>query len=71
MKTKLGELADMLAASEKVKVLWVVQRKPLRVAGRDTFVNEIIELAGGENAIGHTVHKYPPVGREQVFASNA
>jgi iron complex transport system substrate-binding protein len=25
-------------------------------------------LAGGENAIGRTVHKYPPIGSEQVIA---
>ena len=52
-----------------MKVLWVVQREPLRVAGRDTFVNEMIELAGGENAIGPTLHKYPPIGAEQVIAA--
>lgn len=58
-------------AKAGVRVLWVVQRKPLRVAGRDTFVNEMIELAGGENAIGPTVHKYPPIGAEQVIACRA
>lgn len=57
------------AGMTPVKVLWVVQREPLRVAGRDTFVNEMIELAGGENAIGPTLHKYPPVGAEQVIAA--
>jgi iron complex transport system substrate-binding protein len=40
----------------------------LRVAGRDTFINEMIELAGGENAIGPTVQKYPPIGTEQLIA---
>jgi iron complex transport system substrate-binding protein len=41
------------------------------VAGRDTFINEMIELAGGENAIAPTIHKYPPIGAEQVIASRA
>lgn len=68
---KLAALSDLVGARAKVKVLWVVQREPLRVAGRDTFVNEMIELAGGENAIGPTVHKYPPIGAEQVMASGA
>lgn len=71
LKDKLGELATLVQSSEPVKVLWVVQREPLRVAGRDTFVNEIIELAGGENAIGSTMHKYPPVGPEEVIACGA
>ncbi len=71
IRTNLQQLATLVNAEAKVRVLWVVQREPLRVAGRDTFVNEMIELAGGENAIGPTVHKYPPIGSEQVIACNA
>ncbi|MFH1717088.1 MAG: cobalamin-binding protein [Planctomycetota bacterium] len=68
LKDKLETLSSMVGAEQKIRVLWVVQREPLRVAGRDTFINEMIELAGGENAIGATVHKYPPIGAEQVIA---
>jgi iron complex transport system substrate-binding protein len=50
------------------RVLWVVQRQPLRVAGQGTFVNEMIQLAGGQNAIGPTIYRYPPIGGEQVLA---
>ncbi len=69
MKAKMAEVRDKTAGRSTVKVLWVVQREPLRVAGRNTFVNELIELAGGENAIGPTIHVYPPIGGEQVIAS--
>jgi len=71
IRDRLNDLSSLAVGREKVKVLWVVQREPLRVAGRDTFVNEMIELAGGENAIGPTLHKYPPIGAEQVIASAA
>jgi len=71
IKEKLTALSGMVGALPKVRVLWVVQREPLRVAGRNTFVNEMIELAGGENAIGQTVHEYPPIGAEQVIACGA
>ena len=71
IKAKLNAISALVGALPKVRVLWVIQRVPLRVAGRDTFVNEIIELAGGENAIGQTVHKYPPIGAEQVIACGA
>jgi len=70
IRAKLKQLAALLEAEPKVRVLWVVQREPLRVAGKDTFINEMIELAGGENAIGPTVHKYPPIGSEKVVACN-
>jgi iron complex transport system substrate-binding protein len=69
-KTKLQHLEALICDKPKVRVLWVVQREPLRVAGRDTFVNQMIEMAGGENAIGPTVNKYPPIGSEQVVACN-
>jgi iron complex transport system substrate-binding protein len=71
IRQKLDRLSALMSAETKVRVLWIVQREPLRVAGRDTFVNEMIGLAGGENAIGPTVHKYPPIGAEQVIACGA
>ncbi|OHB74552.1 MAG: hypothetical protein A2Z25_23840 [Planctomycetes bacterium RBG_16_55_9] len=71
IKKQVEALSALVQTTEKVRVLWVVQREPLRVAGRDTFVNEIIEMAGGVNAIGPTVYKYPPIGAEQVIACRA
>ncbi|HDS83939.1 MAG TPA: hypothetical protein ENN97_01900 [Phycisphaerales bacterium] len=57
------------AGRRRPKVLWVIQREPLRVAGTKTFVNELIELVGGVNAIGPTRHIYPPVGAEQILVA--
>ncbi len=71
MRGELRNLSASAATEKKVRVLFVVQREPLRVVGRQTFVNEMIELAGGENAIGPTLHKYPPIGAEQVIACGA
>ena len=51
------------------KVLWVIQRQPLRVAGTETFANDLIKFAGGQNAIGKTINIYPPISDEQVIAS--
>jgi len=67
-RSKLGDLSALVKTDSPPKVLWVVQREPLRVAGKDTFVTEMIELAGGRNAISSTIHKYPPIGPEQVIA---
>lgn len=69
LRARIAALQTRIGAGARPKVLWVVQREPLRVAGRDTFPNELIELAGGQNAIGPTVHKYPPIGAEQVIAA--
>jgi iron complex transport system substrate-binding protein len=68
IKSKLINISGPVSKNRKSKVLWVVQNNPVRVAGTDTFVNEIIELAGGKNAIGPTVQKYPPVGLEEIIS---
>ena len=69
IKTQMHRFQETTAGLPKVKVLWVVQREPLRIAPRDTFINEMIELAGGENAVGPTLRNYPPIGAEQVIAA--
>jgi len=69
IQTRIATIREATTGRGRVRVLWVVQRDPLRVAGRNTFINEMIELAGGENAIGPTFHVYPPIGGEQVIAS--
>lgn len=71
IRKNLDKLSSSVGTEKKVRVLWVVQREPLRVAGQNTFVNEMIELAGGENAINSTIYKYPPIGAEQVIACSA
>jgi iron complex transport system substrate-binding protein len=67
IKNQLDHIRAMSSSTGKVKVLWVVQTEPLRVAGRNTFVNEIVELAGGQNTIGPTIDQYPSVGTEEII----
>lgn len=71
IKGQLNYLKSKYSSINKPKVLWVVQTEPLRVAGRNTFINEFIELLGGENAIGPTIQQYPPIGTEELLACNA
>jgi iron complex transport system substrate-binding protein len=71
ISSQLNNLHRRLSSTHKVKVLWVVQTEPLRVAGRSTFINELIELAGGENAIGNTLQQYPSIGAEEILACGA
>lgn len=71
INSQLNDLQLKLGSANKVKVLWVVQSEPLRVAGRNTFINELIELAGGENAIGDTLQQYPPIGTEEILTCGA
>lgn len=67
LKDKQAAMTARYAGRPKPKVLWVIQRYPLRLAGRNTFINELIEMAGGVNAIGPTLTQYPPVNSEEVI----
>jgi iron complex transport system substrate-binding protein len=71
VEEELGRIKSMSSTCEKVKVLWVIQTEPVRVAGVNTFINEIIELAGGQNAIMSTVDQYPSIGTEEIISCGA
>lgn len=71
LKGKLNELQNKTDSLGKTKVLWVIQSEPLRVAGRNTFINELIELAGGENSVGPTIQQYPSIATEELITSQA
>ena len=69
IKSRLINLSGKLSTARKFTVLWVMQTNPICVAGRESFANELIEMAAGLNAIGPTVQKYPLVGIEQIIAA--
>jgi iron complex transport system substrate-binding protein len=71
IKNRLNSIKLKYSNTDKVKVLWVIQAEPLRLAGRSTFINELIELAGGENAIGPTIQQYPEISTEQLLVCGA
>lgn len=68
---RLSYLKSKYSSADKPKVLWVIQTEPLRVAGRNTFINELINLTGGENAIPPTIQQYPAIGTEEIITSGA
>jgi iron complex transport system substrate-binding protein len=71
IKREISQIKAMSSSSEKVKVLWVIQTEPVRVAGVNTFINEIINMAGGQNAIAKTLDQYPSVGTEEIIGCAA
>lgn len=71
IKSELDQIRAKASSARKVKVLWAVQTEPMRVVGIKTFVNEIIEIAGGQNVISPTGDQYPSVGTETILTSGA
>jgi len=61
------------ASLPRVRMMFVVGRSPNRldgliVAGRASYLNEVIDLAGGQNVFRDAVAAYPAVSLEQVIA---
>lgn len=68
---RINDLKSKFTSANKVKVLWVVQVEPLRVAAPNTFINELLELAGGKNVVGPAIGQYPSIGGEEILACGA
>ncbi|MGA2172068.1 MAG: cobalamin-binding protein [Sedimentisphaerales bacterium] len=71
IKSELDQIRAKSSSAKKVEVLWAVQTEPMRVVGVKTFVNEIIDIAGGQNVIAPTGDQYPSVGTEEIIGSGA
>ncbi|HPY76997.1 MAG TPA: helical backbone metal receptor [Anaerohalosphaeraceae bacterium] len=65
----LEKYKDLSAGATAAKVLWVVQRQPLRAASENTFFNELLKIAGAQNAVRTTLFQYPPLDEEQLIAA--
>jgi iron complex transport system substrate-binding protein len=54
------------APEARTSVAMIVEREPLYVAGRGSFVHELIEIAGGRNAFGDLAAPFPQVSLEAL-----
>ena len=73
MKTKLAAVADKLkglAAADRPVVWYEVWDAPLMSAGPGTYINNVIDLAGGVNLAKDTETDWPEISPEFVVASD-
>ncbi len=72
-RARLSAIRRRTMDRKKVRVLLTVSRNPERLsniltAGRGTFLNEMIEIAGGSNVFGDLDMRYPEVSVEAIIA---
>lgn len=66
-----AECARQLTASlPKARVLCTVMSQPLVVAGRNTLLDDLVDIAGGENVVPAGLNRYPTWSIESVLAAN-
>jgi iron complex transport system substrate-binding protein len=71
----LAKIRAKVSSLPRVRVMFVIGRSPGRldglvVAGRASYLNEAIEIAGGENVFKNAKAAYPEVSLEEVMARN-
>ncbi len=56
------------STAQHPRVLYVLQLSPLITAGKNTFINDLINIAGGTSISGAETTDYPQFSRETVIA---
>ncbi len=67
MNATLAEIRRRIQGREAVKVAYVLGDHPPWVAGPDTFINELLVAAGGENVFSDLTGLYGPVSPEEFL----
>jgi iron complex transport system substrate-binding protein len=75
VRTQLAEVRSRSAKLTPTRMMFVVGRNPQRldglvVVGQASYLNEIIEIAGGVNVFRDAKAGYPQVSLEEVLARN-
>jgi iron complex transport system substrate-binding protein len=68
MERRIGSVESRVKDLPKPRVFYVLQTGPLITAGRDTFINDLINLAGGQSISGEETAAYPQFSRETALA---
>jgi iron complex transport system substrate-binding protein len=75
IQTSLDGVRSRVAGRPRPRVMFVVGRAPGRIeelvaAGKGSYLNEVINIAGGENIFKDTIAPYARVTFEEVLARN-
>ncbi len=67
VQATLARVRAATSALEKPKVFWPFWEKPLLSVGAGSFINELIDIAGGVNVFGDLAEPSPAVTFEELY----
>lgn len=75
VRSRLDQIQKQTASLPRTRVMFVIGRTPNRldglvVVGRASYLNGVMETAGGENVFRDAPASYPSVSLEEVLARN-
>lgn len=68
MQTRIAAVQHQAANQSTPSVLYILQLSPLITAGKNTFINDLIQQAKGRSITGEEVADYPQFSRETAIA---
>jgi iron complex transport system substrate-binding protein len=68
LHAQLNAVRQSVAGQPPVKTLIVMDENATSTVGRDNFVNDLLEIAGGENALAAGQGAYPTIDREMLMS---
>ena len=68
MERRVSTVEQRVKSLNRPSILYVLQTGPLVTAGRNTFINDLINIAGGKSVSGDETADYPQFSRETVVA---
>jgi len=68
MRAELDHVRSQANTVPARKTLFVIGHNPLYVAGKNTFIDDLIEIAGGVNIARDALGSYPRFGIEEIIA---
>lgn len=70
MRSTGRSIAAMMRPQIQPRAMVIVSIQPLIVAGKDTYINELLERAGATNIVDSSPASYPTYSREAVVKEN-
>lgn len=70
LERRVRAVAEKVKDKPKTKVFVQISKEPLFTVGKDSFITEIIERAGGESATKEVAAAYPKLSKETALALN-
>lgn len=69
-KTRIDSIRSRIKGTKKIKVFFQLGMQPLVTTGGASYINELIEFAGGENIFSDINSGYARVNKEEVIKRN-
>jgi iron complex transport system substrate-binding protein len=70
VRRRIATVTQLVQGQPPVRVLYVLNSQPLITVGPGSFINELIELAGGLNVAAKSATSYPRLSMETVLVED-